>query len=83
MLSHQMVHCMLNDVIWCGCGVGAWERLEHGIHAIGLIFVLRYGPWRSLLKGFSCSSLGFSLELVICNVSPGSLGGDFRDWHWR
>ena len=74
---------MLNDVTWCGCGVGAWERLEHGLHAIGLIFVLCYGLWRSLLKGFSCSSLGFYLALVICNGSPGSLGGYFGDWHWR
>ena len=78
-----MVHCMLADVTWCGCGVEAWERLEHGLHVIGLIVVLRYGLWRSLFKGFSCSSLGFSLALVICNGSPGLLGGNFGDWHWR
>ena len=83
MPSHQMVHCMLADVTWCGCGVEAWERLEHVLHAICLIFVLRDGLWRSLFKGFSCSSLGFYLASIICNGSPGSLGGDFGDWHWR
>ena len=74
---------MLADVTRCGCGVEAWERLENGLHAIDLIVVFCYGLWRSLFKGFSRSSLGFSLALVICNGSLGSLGGDFRDWHWR
>ena len=77
MLSHQMVHFMLADVTWCGCGVEVWDRLEHGVHAIGLLFVLRYGLWCNLFKGFSRSSLGFSLVLVICNSSPGSRGGGF------
>ena len=79
MYSHEMVHCVLADVTWCGCGVEAWERLENGLHEIGLIFVLRDGLWRSLFKGFSRSSLGFSLVSIICNGSPGSLGGKFGD----
>ena len=72
-----MVHCVLDDVTRCGCGVEVWERLENALHAIGLIFILRDGLWRSLFKGFSRSSLGFSLAWIICNGSPGSLGGDF------
>ena len=74
-----MVHFMLADVTRCGCGEEAWERLENGFHAIGLIVVLRDGLWRSLFKGFSRSYLGFSLALVILNGSLGLLGGDSGD----